>query len=92
MHHKFFESIYIWNQPKCSNYEAEHMQENIKISKIDKKETTIKENNKLLLKNATDLYLLDKCLKTKVHKMLERQEHLYAYFYVDPTISSILQA
>ena len=53
------------------------MQENIKISKIDKKETTIKENNKLLLKNATDLYLLDKCLKTKVHKMLERQTNVY---------------
>ena len=49
------------------------MQENIKFSKIDKERNKPfkKKNTFLLKKTATILYLLDKCLKMKVHKMLE---------------------
>ena len=53
------------------------MRENINISKIDKKQQ-LKNNNKVLLKkNATVLYLSDKCLKMKIHKILERQKNVY---------------
>ena len=40
-------------------------------------------------KTATVLYLLDICLKMKVHKMLDHQTNVYV---PDPTISSILHA
>ena len=46
------------------------MQENIKIFKIDKKRNKQLKKKKFLLKNIVYLvYLLDKCLKMKVHKI-----------------------
>ena len=55
------------------------MRENVKISKIDKKKKqTIYKNIEVFAKKIkTVLYLLDKCLKIKVHKMLERQRNVY---------------
>ena len=55
------------------------MRENVKISKIDKKrETNYLKNIKFLSKKVeTVLYLLNKCLKMKVHKILERQTNVY---------------
>ena len=45
-------------------------------------------------KIANILYLLNKRLKVKVHKMLGRQTNIYipTYFYADSTNSGILQA
>ena len=44
------------------------MQVNVKISKVDKKKKqTINTNIKFLLKKVKLLYLLDKCLKMKLH-------------------------
>ena len=63
------------------------MRESVKISKIDKKKKqTIQKSIKNFAKKIeTYLYLLNKCLKIKVHKILERQTNVYV-----PT--SILQA
>ena len=61
------------------------MRENIKVSKTDKKRNK-QLKKKILLKNVVYLvYLLDKCLKMKVHKMLERQTNVYV-----PTFIKIL--
>ena len=62
------------------------MRENIKVSKTDKKRNKQLKKKKKLLKNVVYLaYLLDKCLKMKVHKMLERQTNFYV-----PTFIKIL--
>ena len=56
------------------------MQENVEISKIDKKKKkkAIKKNVKIFAKKIkTVLYLLNRCLKMKVHKILERQTNVY---------------
>ena len=59
------------------------MRENIKISKTDKKRNKKKI---FLLKNVVYLvYLLDKCLKMKIHKILEHQMNVYV-----PTFIKIL--
>ena len=75
--------------PYCSS-KNKHMQKNVKISEIDKK------RNKPLKtkKTANVLYLLGKCLKVKVHKMLRCQSNNYlcTSFYLDSAISSTLQA
>ena len=61
------------------------MRENVKISKIDEKRSKQLKKN-LLLKNVVYLlYILDKCLKIKVHKMLECQTIIYI-----PTFMKIL--
>ena len=55
------------------------MQENVKISKMDKKETNLKKkNNKFLLKNCMTNNFIWKYIYVS----------LCTYFYVDPTISS----
>ena len=52
------------------------MQENVKISKIDKKRNYLKKIiNFYKKKNAAVLYLLEKCLKC----LLERQTNVYVY-------------
>ena len=62
------------------------MRENIKISKIDKKETKNYKKKKFLVKNVVCLiYLLAKCLKMKVHEMFECQTNIYV-----PTFMNIL--
>ena len=61
------------------------MRENIKISKIDKKRNKQLKKNFLLKNVVYLLYLLDKCLKMKVHKMLECQTNVYV-----PTFIKIL--
>ena len=51
-----------------------------KFPKIDKKKETknINKNIKVFAKRIeTVLYILNKCLKMKVHKMLERQTNVY---------------
>ena len=54
------------------------MRENVKISKIGKKKETIYKNIKIFAKKIeTVLYLLNKCLKMKVHKIVERQTNAY---------------
>ena len=59
------------------------MRENIKISKLDKKRSKLsKKINFYLKKTATVLYLLGKCLKMKVHKMLERQINVYVPIFM----------
>ena len=59
--------------------QSKRMQENIEVFKIDKKEKkkqTIKKNF-FSKKIETVLYLLDKCLQMKVHKILECQTNVY---------------
>ena len=58
------------------------MRENIKISKIDKKKRNklLKNKIKFLLKKIEFvLYLFDKCLKMKLHKILEHQKRMLMY-------------
>ena len=52
------------------------MRENIKISKIEKKRNKLLKKINSYYKNCNS-YLLNKCLKMKVHKMLERQTNIY---------------
>ena len=58
------------------------MRENIKISKIDKKIKKLLKKMFLLKKFAIVLSLSDRCLKMKVHKMLERQKNVYIPSFV----------
>ena len=55
------------------------MRESVKISKIDKKKKqTIQKSTKNFAKKIeTPLCLLNKCLKMKVQKILERQTNVY---------------
>ena len=52
------------------------MRGNIKISKMEKKKKQTIEKINSYYKNCKS-YLLNKCLKMKVHKMLERQTNIY---------------
>ena len=68
------------------------MQENVKISKIDKKKKQTIKKNFFLLKKLKLLYLLDKRLKMKVHKMLERVKRTFMFLLLcRSNYSSILQ-
>ena len=60
------------------------MREKVKIYKIDKKrETNYPKNIKFFSKKVeTVLYLLSKCLKMKVHKILERQTNVYVSIFI----------
>ena len=54
------------------------MRENFKISKIDKKKKqTIKKKFFFTKKIANVLYILNKCLKMKIHRILGRQANVY---------------
>ena len=60
------------------------MRENIKISKTDRKRNKQLKQYIFLLKNVVYLvYLLDKCLKMKVHKMLEHQRNVYVPIFIN---------
>ena len=62
------------------------MRENIKISKTDRKRNKQLKKYIFLLKNVVYLvYFLGKCLKMKVHKMLEHQGNAFV-----PTFIKIL--
>ena len=61
------------------------LQKSAYVRKRQNFQNKLKETNKLFKKYQfftkkieTVLYLLDKCLKMKVHKMLERQTNVYA--------------
>ena len=59
------------------------MQENAKISKIyKKKKQIIKKNIFFTKKTAYVLYLLYKCLRMKVHKMLGRQTNVHVTTFI----------
>ena len=53
--------------------ENKHMQENMQISKVDKKKLTIKKEYIFTRKIENVLCFLKKYLKIKAYKMLERQ-------------------
>ena len=54
------------------------MRKNVKIYKIYKKRNKLSKINKFLLKKIAHVsYLLGKCLKVEVHKMLGRQTNVY---------------
>ena len=59
------------------------MQENVKIFKIYKKRNELlKKHFFFTKKTAYVLYLLDKCLRMKVHKMLGRQTNVYVPTFI----------
>ena len=61
------------------------MRENVKISNIDTKTNKLLKKCFFSKKIANVFYLLDKCLKMKVNKMLGRQTNVYV-----PTFMYIL--
>ena len=70
------------------------MQENVKISKIDKKKKqTIKKKKNFTKKNWNCYIFSTNVSKWKYIKCWSASnERLCSYFYVDPTIQALLQA
>ena len=68
------------------------MQKNVKISKIDKKRNKLLKSNKFLLKRLEMSYIFwANVSKESTENVEALNERLCTYFYVDSTISSILQ-